>query len=52
MKRLFFYGGWFGVKNQNPGGERKASTFMSNLQAAQCGVSEPKPVNEGIYMEG
>ena len=27
-------------------------TFMSRLRAAQCGVSEPKQVNEGIFMEG
>ena len=27
-------------------------TLMSSLWAAQCGVSEPKPVNEGIVTEG
>ena len=27
-------------------------TFMSRLRAAQCGRSEPKQVNEGIFMEG
>ena len=30
VKMWFSYGGWFHVKNQNPGGERKATTFRSS----------------------
>ena len=49
-ERLHFL--WFWCKESESRMIEEGITVMSSLRAAQCGVSEPKQVDEGIFTEG